>query len=126
MHSSLNNKTCIHEHESTCTHTCQKSQGQPPFVDDDPMGIYQLILNGKVNFPRYFGSICACVPTGRRIYAYGRKLQQELRVHMNYVPLLRYIEHNAKSLLKKILVADLTKRFGTCDAPQDRCGCELS
>ena len=121
MHSSLNNKTCIHEHESTCTHTCQKSQGQSPFVDDDPMGIYQLILNGKVNFPRYFGSICA----RGRIYD-GRKLQQELRVHMNYVPLLRYIEHNAKSLLKKILVADLTKRFGTCDAPQDRCGCELS
>ena len=23
--------------------------GQPPFVDDDPMGIYQQILNGKLN-----------------------------------------------------------------------------
>jgi len=55
--------------------TFEMLTGQPPFVDDDPMGIYQLILNGKVNFPRY-------------------------------------IEHNAKSLLKKILVADLTKRFG--------------
>lgn len=28
--------------------------GQPPFVDDDPMGIYQQILAGKVSFPRYF------------------------------------------------------------------------
>ena len=27
--------------------------GQPPFVDDDPMGIYQQILAGKLNFPRY-------------------------------------------------------------------------
>ena len=49
--------------------------GQPPFVDDDPMGIYQQILAGKVNFPRF-------------------------------------IDRNAKSLIKKLLVADLTKRFG--------------
>lgn len=28
--------------------------GQPPFCDDDPMGIYQQILSGKINFPRYF------------------------------------------------------------------------
>eukprot|EP00606_Chrysophyceae_sp_TOSAG23-5_P001411 GSChrysophyteH2.ASY1.ANO1.194.1 assembled CDS len=28
--------------------------GQPPFVDDDPMGIYQQILAGKVTFPRHF------------------------------------------------------------------------
>lgn len=26
----------------------------PPFVDDDPMGIYQKILAGKIEFPRYF------------------------------------------------------------------------
>lgn len=49
--------------------------GQPPFVDDDPMGIYQQILNGKLNFPRF-------------------------------------IERSAKSLIKKLLVADLTKRYG--------------
>lgn len=49
--------------------------GQPPFIDDDPMGIYQQILNGKLNFPRF-------------------------------------IDRNAKSLIKKLLVADLTKRFG--------------
>jgi serine/threonine protein kinase len=49
--------------------------GQPPFVDDDPMGIYQQILAGKVNFPRFF-------------------------------------ERNAKNLIKKLLTADLTKRFG--------------
>lgn len=49
--------------------------GQPPFVDDDPMGIYQQILNGKLNFPRF-------------------------------------IEKSGKSLIKKLLVADLTKRFG--------------
>lgn len=28
--------------------------GQPPFVDDDPMGIYQQVLAGKVRFPKYF------------------------------------------------------------------------
>jgi serine/threonine protein kinase len=49
--------------------------GQPPFVDDDPMGIYQQILAGKVSFPRHF-------------------------------------EKEAKSLVKKLLVADLTKRYG--------------
>jgi len=53
--------------------------GQPPFVDDDPMGIYQQILAGKVNFPRF-------------------------------------IDRNAKSLIKKLLVADLTKRFGCLKA----------
>jgi serine/threonine protein kinase len=49
--------------------------GQPPFVDDDPMGIYQQILAGKLNFPRYF-------------------------------------DRNAKNLIKKLLIADLTKRYG--------------
>ena len=49
--------------------------GQPPFVDDDPMGIYQQILAGKISFPRFF-------------------------------------ERNAKSLIKKLLTADLTKRYG--------------
>lgn len=49
--------------------------GQPPFVDDDPMGIYQQILAGKLSFPRYF-------------------------------------DRNAKNLIKKLLTADLTKRYG--------------
>ena len=53
--------------------------GQPPFIDDDPMGIYQQILAGKVNFPRH-------------------------------------IDRQAKSLIKKLLVADLTKRFGCLKA----------
>ena len=26
----------------------------PPFVDDDPMGIYQKILAGRVEYPSYF------------------------------------------------------------------------
>jgi serine/threonine protein kinase len=49
--------------------------GQPPFVDDDPMGIYQQILAGKVTFPRQF-------------------------------------DRGAKSLVKKLLVLDLTRRLG--------------
>ena len=53
--------------------------GQPPFVDDDPMGIYQKVLSGKVSYPRLF-------------------------------------DRNSKSLIKKILVADLTKRFGCLKA----------
>jgi len=30
--------------------------GQPPFCDDEPMGIYQKILGGKIYFPRQFDS----------------------------------------------------------------------
>jgi len=56
--------------------------GQPPFVDDDPMGIYQQILAGKVTFPRHF-------------------------------------DKNAKSLIKKLLVADLTKRYGCMKGAAD-------
>ncbi len=35
--------------------------GQPPFVDDDPMGIYQQILAGKLAFPRYASCLWWCV-----------------------------------------------------------------
>jgi len=49
--------------------------GQPPFVDDDPMGIYQQILAGVVAFPRFF-------------------------------------DRQARGLIKKLLTADLTKRYG--------------
>jgi serine/threonine protein kinase len=49
--------------------------GQPPFIDEDPMGIYQQILAGKVHFPKNF-------------------------------------DKSAKSLVKKLLVSDLTKRLG--------------
>jgi serine/threonine protein kinase len=55
--------------------TYEMLAGQPPFVDDDPMGIYQQILAGKISFPRFF-------------------------------------DRSAKSLIKKLLVADLTKRYG--------------
>jgi len=57
--------------------------GQPPFCDEDPMGIYQKILAGKVYFPKYFDS-------------------------------------NAKALVKKLLTADLSKRYGNLkDGPLD-------
>lgn len=49
--------------------------GEPPFVDNDPMGIYQQILSGKINFTRGY-------------------------------------DKNAKSLTKKLLTSDLTKRYG--------------
>merc|ERR1712183_773926 len=49
--------------------------GQPPFCDEDPMGIYQKILAGKVYFPKYF-------------------------------------DKDAKALVKKLLTADLGKRYG--------------
>jgi len=57
--------------------------GQPPFCDEDPMGIYQKILAGKVYFPKYF-------------------------------------DKNAKALVKKLLTADLSKRYGNLkDGPAD-------
>lgn len=49
--------------------------GYPPFYDENPFGIYQKILAGKVEFPRHF-------------------------------------DVNAKDLIKKLLTADRTKRFG--------------
>lgn len=49
--------------------------GEPPFVDKDPMGIYQKILKGRIGFPRG-------------------------------------IDKAAKSLTKKFLTHDLTKRYG--------------
>jgi len=49
--------------------------GYPPFVDEDPMGIYQKILSGKIVFPKLF-------------------------------------DKNAKSLVKHLLTAELSKRFG--------------
>mmetsp|Transcript_38462 Transcript_38462/g.76251 ORF Transcript_38462/g.76251 Transcript_38462/m.76251 type:complete len:321 (-) Transcript_38462:252-1214(-) len=49
--------------------------GYPPFVDEDPMGIYQKILSGKIVFPKLF-------------------------------------DKQAKALVKKLLTADLGKRFG--------------
>jgi serine/threonine protein kinase len=49
--------------------------GYPPFVDEDPMGIYQKILSGKIVFPKVF-------------------------------------DKDAKGLVKKLLTADLGKRYG--------------
>ncbi|KAI9905410.1 hypothetical protein PsorP6_013628 [Peronosclerospora sorghi] len=49
--------------------------GQPTFCDDDPMGIYQQVLSGKLKFPRFF-------------------------------------DRNAMGLIKRMLSADLTKRYG--------------
>lgn len=49
--------------------------GYPPFFDENPFGIYQKILAGKIEFPRHF-------------------------------------DVNAKDLIKKLLTADRTKRFG--------------
>jgi len=56
--------------------------GQPPFCDEEPMGIYQKILAGKIYFPKYF-------------------------------------DKNAKTLVKKLLTADLSKRYGNLKAGAD-------
>ena len=56
--------------------------GQPPFCDDEPMGIYQKILAGNVVFPKF-------------------------------------MDKNAKVLIKSLLVADLSKRFGNLKAGAD-------
>lgn len=49
--------------------------GYPPFYDENPFGIYQKILAGRIEFPRHF-------------------------------------DNGAKELIKKLLTADRTKRFG--------------
>ncbi|EED95796.1 cAMP dependent protein kinase, partial [Thalassiosira pseudonana CCMP1335] len=53
--------------------------GEPPFLDEDPMRIYQQILTGKISFTRSY-------------------------------------DKYAKSLTKKLLTADLTKRYGCLKA----------
>merc|ERR1712070_1056076 len=57
--------------------------GQPPFCDEDPMGIYQRILAGKIFFTKYFDKDC-------------------------------------RVLVKKLLTADLSKRYGNLkNGPDD-------
>ena len=56
--------------------------GQPPFCDEDPMGIYQRILAGKIFFTKYF-------------------------------------DKNCRVLVKKLLTADLSKRYGNLKAGPD-------
>jgi len=53
--------------------------GYPPFYDDDPMGTYQKILHGKIEYPSHFS-------------------------------------RNARDLIRKLLYADLTKRYGNLKA----------
>lgn len=54
--------------------------GYPPFLDDDPLGIYQKILSGKFVFPKFFdkwGSAANCCllrrfqkgPIARRLFS---------------------------------------------------------
>jgi protein kinase X len=49
--------------------------GYPPFYDENPFGIYQKILSGRLEFPRHF-------------------------------------DPNAKDLVKRLLTADRSKRYG--------------
>jgi protein kinase A len=76
--------------------------GQPPFVDDDPMGIYQQILSGKIAFPR------SAVFIALDVFLYLPLRGFEWLLCM----FRRYFDRNAKSLIKKLLTADLTKRYG--------------
>lgn len=56
--------------------------GYPPFYDENPFGIYQKILAGKIEFPRHFDA-------------------------------------HAKDLVKKLLLADRSKRYGCLKAGAD-------
>lgn len=60
----------------------EMNAGIDPFTDDDPMNIYQNILKGKIKFPKDF----------------DKYLLVRLR--------------DAKSLIKHLLVADLSRRYG--------------
>lgn len=55
--------------------TFEMLAGYPPFFDDNPFGIYQKVLAGKISFPRHF-------------------------------------DVKPKELIKRLLTADRTKRFG--------------
>lgn len=66
--------------------------GIDPFSDEDPMAIYQKILKGKIKFPRNF---------------------DKFFLSNNSLKFLSYIIcRNAKSIVKHLLVADLSKRYG--------------
>jgi serine/threonine protein kinase len=68
--------------------TYEMIAGIDPFTDEDPMAIYQKILKGKVKFPRGFDRFTILLF------------------------LLIIKNRNAKSLVKHLLVADLSKRYG--------------
>ena len=61
----------------------EMNAGIDPFSDEDPMAIYQKILKGRMKFPRDFDKF----------------------------PSFLYLR-NAKSLVKHLVVADLSKRYG--------------
>ncbi len=60
----------------------EMNAGIDPFSDEDPMGIYQKILKGKIKFPKDF---CK----------------------------------NAKSIVKHLVTADLSKRYGNLKKGND-------
>lgn len=68
----------------------EMNAGIDPFSDEDPMAIYQKILKGKIKFPRNFDK-------------YNKPSSS------SHFPLLN---RNAKSIVKHLLVADLSKRYG--------------
>ncbi|OLP76100.1 cAMP-dependent protein kinase catalytic subunit PRKX [Symbiodinium microadriaticum] len=90
--------------------------GQPPFCDEDPMGIYQKILAGKVYFPKYFD---------KNANAGLRERTRERDKGLEYHKSLLYAGTKregglVQALVKKLLVADLSKRFGNLkDGPAD-------
>ena len=43
-----------HSHATDRTVPSHGSDSYPPFYDDDPLGIYQKVLEGKVKFPWHF------------------------------------------------------------------------
>lgn len=80
--------------------------GQPPFIDDDPMGIYQQVIKTPSIHPKLLRSLA------RRVVIVLRPSFFLLQILQGNLTFPRWIDRNAKSLIKKLLVADITKRYG--------------
>ncbi|KAI9916530.1 hypothetical protein PsorP6_016866 [Peronosclerospora sorghi] len=65
--------------------------GQPPFCDDDPVGIYQQILSGKLNFPRFFDSNAKWVEDIKKHKFFADVVWEDLLGRKSIAPIIRRV-----------------------------------
>jgi protein kinase X len=77
--------------------------GYPPFYDENPFGIYQKILAGRIEFPRFGQCPQMCIHTVLLNPPVG-PCYRSCR--------LRHVDPLPKDLVRRLLTADKTKRIG--------------
>lgn len=95
--------------------------GFPPFFDENPYGIYQKILGGKVDWPKWVRRCCcrcsfrcfrcSLLPSSSQWYT-PRSHWINTRLLTTLPAYRRHFSMDARDLLKKLLTADRTRRLG--------------